>query len=125
MAENLRASDPPGTVQDLRQDGPPDNAWHAAYGAACSTVVKTPEMALALDYILIRERGSARAVAFLNGGEYNGEHLRRIAAVEAARDAIVRIRESWGRFGEATQRIIAGLPPKKKNAGLTKPEGEA
>lgn len=71
--------------------GPSDfSAWSAAYAAARHPRIEPAEIIAALDSQWAREGMSARAVAQING-EFNMEHLRRIAALEVARDTLERL----------------------------------
>lgn len=72
--------------------GPSDiEAWDRSYAAARHPRIKSAEMIAALDTQWAREGMSARAVAQINDGEFNMAHLRRIAALELARDTLERL----------------------------------
>lgn len=67
------------------------SAWNSAYSEAKHPRIKSAEMIAALDTQWARECASARATALVNEGQFNAEHLRRIAALELARDTLERL----------------------------------
>lgn len=83
------------------------SAWSVAISAARSPRIKSAEMIAALDTQWHREGMSARAAALCNGGEFNTAHLRRIVALEQARDTLERVAG-----------VFVDLPPKIKKAIL-------
>lgn len=82
-------------------------AWSAPYAAARHPRIKSAEMIAALDSQWAREGMSARAVAQING-QFNMEHLRRIAALEVARDTLERLASVFDSLPAKARKEILG-----------------
>lgn len=83
------------------------DAWNSAYAAARHPRIKSAEMIAALDSQWAREGMSARAVAQING-EFNKDHLRRIAALEVARDTLERLAGVFDQLPPKIKKEILG-----------------
>lgn len=104
------AGDPAGAGEAISAHGPSDlPEWLTAYADAKQPRVKSSEMIEALDAQWAREGMSARAVAAINGGEFSKEHLRRIAALEAARDTMERLAQVFDDLSPKIRKAILGL----------------
>lgn len=83
-------------------------AWSREYTTAQTPKPKAPEMIEALEFLLVREQSYACATAQLNGGAFDLQRLRRIAALEAARDTMIRMRDNFSDFPDKVKKAIVG-----------------
>jgi hypothetical protein len=103
-------------TDDLAPIAPPPGAhgsWSAAYAAAEIPAPKAAEMIEALEHVVIYGHGNASATAAVNGGVYDAQTMRRLAAVEAAKGVLQRIAEKWGDLPEWVRGVILGTPRKR------------
>ena len=89
-------------------------SWSGAYSAAQVPAPKAAEMIEALEHMIIYGHGNASATAAMNGGVYDAEVMRRLAAVEAAKGVLQRIAGKWGDLPQWVRDVILGVPAKKR-----------
>ena len=83
------------------------NAWDHALKTAQLRKPTVSDMLAALDATIVRESGSAHAVAILNGAFDDGQ-MRRIASLMTAKDLLERLREGFSTFPPKVQEVIRG-----------------
>ena len=89
-------------------------SWSGAYEAARVPAPKAHEMIDALKHMLVYGHGNASATAAVNGGVYDPETMRRLAALEAAKGVLERIADKWTDLPEWVRDIVLGRPKKKR-----------
>ncbi len=103
------------TGADSAESSPtPSNylAWLSAYTTAQVPIPKSREVIEALEHVLVYGHGNARATAAVNGGVFDEAVMRRLAAVEVAKDTFQRIAAGWDDLSDHARAVILGTKGK-------------